>query len=368
MSTSADTISQSDRAIGCLVGGAIGDALGAPVEFWGSERIREAFGAQGVRDYRDAGHVTDDTQMTLFTVEGILRAFQAQGAGSAPSPATTVAHVHDAYLRWLQTQESSSPPAVPTVASAQASDLITQPWLHALRAPGTTCLSALRASREDASERRMARNDSKGCGGVMRSAPFGLIGADDPGSLAMACAGITHGHVTGQVASGALAVLIDALARGSTLDAAISALRTWLDETAGSAETAAAVHAALGLAESARPGQDSVELLGGGWIAEEALAIGLYAAVCHPGKDQIREALALSVTHGGDSDSTGSICGNILGTLHGAPALPPDLRQGLEGLSVIEQLAVDLTVVAEASRPSATGVQVGSSQQRRGGN
>ena len=63
---------------GCLLGGAIGDALGAPVEFMALEVIRRQYGPQGVTDYIEypdhTGEFTDDTQMTLFTAEGLLRA------------------------------------------------------------------------------------------------------------------------------------------------------------------------------------------------------------------------------------------------------------------------------------------------------
>ena len=68
---------------GCLLGGAVGDALGAPIEFMGLEEIRSRFGPRGVTDLTDgvwpAGSITDDTQMTLFTAEGLLRA-QVRGA------------------------------------------------------------------------------------------------------------------------------------------------------------------------------------------------------------------------------------------------------------------------------------------------
>lgn len=67
---------------GCLLGGAVGDALGAPVEFASLEAIKSRFGPAGVTSLR--GHpggkniITDDTQMTLFTAEGLLRAITRQ--------------------------------------------------------------------------------------------------------------------------------------------------------------------------------------------------------------------------------------------------------------------------------------------------
>jgi ADP-ribosylglycohydrolase len=94
----------------------------------------------------------------------------------------------------------------------------------------------------------------------------------------------------------------------------------------------------------------TVEQLGGGWVAEEALAIAVYAALAYPEPEQFLDALALSVTHSGDSDSTGAICGNILGALHGETALPPELVFTVEGRAVILELADDFAL--EFTRPT----------------
>ena len=62
---------------GCLVGGAIGDALGWPVEFMSLEEIKSKYGKNGINNIiigrRGRAEITDDTQMTLFTAEGLLR-------------------------------------------------------------------------------------------------------------------------------------------------------------------------------------------------------------------------------------------------------------------------------------------------------
>src|SRR5690606_6418819 len=65
------------RFLGCLLGGAVGDALGAPVEFMKRAEILRRFGPKGITQYAPAygglGRITDDTQMTLFTAEGLIR-------------------------------------------------------------------------------------------------------------------------------------------------------------------------------------------------------------------------------------------------------------------------------------------------------
>jgi ADP-ribosylglycohydrolase len=94
---------------GCLLGGAVGDALGAPVEFLNIREIRNRYGPSGITDYDVAygrrGAITDDTQMTLFTAEGMLRAdarWHLKGICYPPSV------IHHAYIRWLHTQGEQS--------------------------------------------------------------------------------------------------------------------------------------------------------------------------------------------------------------------------------------------------------------------
>lgn len=344
-----DTLeSYRSRVRGALVGGAIGNALGGPVELWDVGRIHRACGGEGVRAYlpetidgtRVYGRITHDTQMTLVTVEGMIRASVRTDRGLG----FTVAVVHHAYDRWLDTQ------LLPGPDGEQDGWLINESWLYARRAPGNTSLSALEVPR--GSPRKLeyfgdaADNRSKGCGGVVRSAPFGLLPAWNWDSLewqfdaAAEAAGYTHGHVTGKLASGALAVLIGAIVRGQQLGESVDTMLQILRRHEGHEESTRAlehaVEAAQGPASSA-----TIETLGGGWTAEEALAIAVYAALVYPEPDHILDALSLAVTHSGDSDSTGAICGNILGALHGETALPPELAFEVEGRGTILTLADD---------------------------
>lgn len=341
------------RVRGCLLGGAIGDALGWPVEFWDLPRIRAEVGEHGVRDYLPVstttgsvfGQVTDDTQMTLFTVEGMIRASvraACKGLGFA------VPVIHHAYDRWLDTQLLDGP------SGERDGWLIKEQWLYAQRAPGNTCMTALEQARGGGprigSFGRPARNDSKGCGGVMRVAPLGLMPpwarAKDLWvfDAAARAAGYTHGHPTGKVASGALAVLIAALMRGERLDEAVDTTLAVVGARPDGQETAAKLELATRLAAGDEPALTLIEQIGGGWIAEEALAMAVYAVLVHPGPDDVFDALAVAVTHSGDSDSTGAIAGNILGALHGETALPPELLFRVEGRATILELADDFVL------------------------
>src|SRR5438045_9485514 len=107
--TPSDSCLQN-RFRGCLLGGAVGDALGAPVEFLDLDEIVRAYGEQGIRDYAPAygklGAITDDTQMTLFTADAMLSAHLA-AALHRHEPAFFRASFRS-YARWLMTPENST--------------------------------------------------------------------------------------------------------------------------------------------------------------------------------------------------------------------------------------------------------------------
>lgn len=327
------------RVRGCLLGGAIGDALGAPVEFSLLPDIRDAHGDEGVTDliaaYGQRGAVTDDTQMTLFTVEGLIRAQVRKDIGAWHPPTD----VHRAYLRWAATQHDWGPDE----RKPDVGWLAREEWLYSRRAPGRACLSGLADERMGTLE-DPKNPDSKGCGSVMRSAPFGLLVGWDAGlvfQLAVECAVQTHGHPTGYLAAAAFAVIIHALAQGGPLDEAVQRALGLLAGHEGSEETTEALKAALGAVRQGLPSAERVESLGAGWTAEEALAMGVYCALV---AEDVRHGLLLSVNHSGDSDSTGSICGNLLGTWHGETALPPGWLAEIEGRGTILQLADDFAM------------------------
>jgi len=212
------------------------------------------------------------------------------------------------------------------------------------RAPGMTCLSALR-DYEGAGG--IAGNDSKGCGGVMRVAPVGLFWCAlrkdtdvsrvfEDGKM---CAGLTHGHPSGYLTGGVLAVLVFALLDGATMVEALAQAKSLLVVYCGHQETLCALDEAVDLSTSGLPHHEVIKKLGEGWVAEEALAISVYCALVAA---SFEEAIILAVNHDGDSDSTGAITGNILGALHGMSVIPKHWLAPLELRPVIEAVASDL--------------------------
>ncbi len=329
-----------DRFAGCLLAGAVGDALGADIEFATTAEIRRSFGPAGLTDYASSsgiGHITDDTQMTLFTAEGLLRsAIRARDKGIT-DPATVVYH---AYLRWLITQ--SRPSDADQIAAhgwdVRTGWLLDHAELFVRRAPGNSCLSALWSGAAGRIDQPV--NDSKGCGGVMRVAPIGLVPVDDPFALGAQAAALTHGHPSGYLSAGAFAAIIASLFAGEDLPTAIAAASVELATWAGHEETTAAIGAATALAASEPdPTPEIVERLGGGWVGEEALAIALYTALV--ARDLPHGVLA-AVNHSGDADSTGAMAGNLLGVIHGLSAIPDRWLHGLAECALVTEVATDL--------------------------
>jgi len=126
---------------GCLIGGAAGDALGYAVEFMSFGAICSKYEEDGITQYdlsntSDKALVSDDTQLTLFTANALLigdtrghmRGIQGDAAGYAT----------EAYEDWLATQDENY------TDNPGISWLLEMPELHETRAPGNTCLSAIR--------------------------------------------------------------------------------------------------------------------------------------------------------------------------------------------------------------------------------
>jgi ADP-ribosylglycohydrolase len=347
-----------DKTLGCFLGGAIGDALGAPIEFMSIGEIRYLFGRTGVRDYVEypggIGEFTDDTQMTLFTAEGLIRGrmrFHHRGICSAELVC------RNAYIRWLRTQGEKvanrsggimvRPGSDWTQKIVESGWLITRKELFRRRSPGMTCLSALKSIGPD--QPREPVNDSKGCGGVMRVAPVGLFWRGDAETafrVGREAASITHGHPTGYLSAGVLAAIISLIVDGCTLREAIDAALKILVKEKNYQETLNAVNKALlfykdiGQMSGANTEMPEIlEKLGGGWIAEEALAIALLCSLVY--QNDFESGVLAAVNHSGDSDSTGAITGNILGAIHGRENLPTKWIDRLKFNDIVIEIAED---------------------------
>ena len=341
-----------DRIRGSLIGGAIGDALGYPVEFiYSFEGIQGRYGERGITrldtkqfwldDEEQSGKavVSDDTQMTLFTANGILNA-KRQKIGMKYG-------ICLAYIEWYLTQIGKK--------SGKYKDcwIGSLPELNRRRAPGNTCMTSL----NDIYRGKDPINNSKGCGGVMRIAPIPLYAVVDnrmdileADKLAGDAAEITHQHPLGYIPAALMSHVIYRLALDGhpTREDLIAYVLEGMGKLGDLfpqhhqevLEMMGMARVAIDLSANDRSDLQNIGALGGGWVGDEALAIAIYCAIRH--FDDFEQAMIAAVNHGGDSDSTGAVTGNILGAAVGYEVIPQFFKDDLELHDVILHMADDL--------------------------
>lgn len=335
-----------EKFIGCLLGGSIGDSLGYPIEFLKINEIYDMYGINGIEDlkvniFSGTALISDDTQMTLFTVEGILNFENKRKNGENISISKCIFY---SYERWLHTQGHPISKEYEYLIEDVISPLFQYKELFSQKSPGDSCISALiRTKNNKFGTIKNHINKSKGCGGVMRAAPAGLYFMSrnkDAFNLGCKLAAITHGHPTGYLSAGAFASIISDLCAFLSIEDAVKNAIKILEDMESNEETISALKKAVSLAKEGNPSPEKLSQLGEGWIGEEALSIAIYCALSYP--EDFEKALKLSVNHSGDSDSTGAICGNIMGAKLGLNFIDKQWIDKLELTDLIKEMAEKL--------------------------
>ena len=359
-----------DSIRGCLMAGAAGDALGYEVEFMSRRSILSRFGENGITkfalDRNGKALISDDTQMTLFTANGMLMGLTRgymRGIGGRPEK-----YVDIAYLDWYYTQTGKKREML--IDDWHPTWLRDLPEMAHLRAPGNTCLSAC----ESLFRGEKTQNNSKGCGGIMRVAPMALLDAgytsrnengysiEELAEAGGEIAEVTHKHPLGFLPASLLTVLLYKIVPMSPkqvreeIDGIVADTVNILDRIykgnheADKRYLKELTNRAVKLAHTDISDADAIRQLGEGWVAEETWAIALYCAIRHI--DSVENAIIASVNHDGDSDSTGSVCGNIMGAIYGYEHIKErnifcpegkQLEETLELSEIILALADDLS-------------------------
>ncbi|MEV0412587.1 ADP-ribosylglycohydrolase family protein [Streptomyces sp. NPDC050448] len=329
------------RVRGTLLGSALGDTFGAAAAGLPLDAIREAHGPQGLTEpapaYGRRGAVTAATQLTLFTVDGLIRAHVRRDTGAWHPPTD----IHRAYLRWAATQRDWGP-------DERRKDngwLAREEWLYARRGADRACTTGF-ADDILGTLDRPKNPTARDAAAATRSAPFGLLVGWDPAlvlQLATECAAQSHGHPTAYLSAGAFAVIVHGLTRGDSLDAAIQRALGVLGARPGHRSVTDALQRAVAAVPQGPPSPDAVASLapGEGRGAEDALAVAVYCALV---AEDVPHGLRLAVNHGGDSTATGALCGALLGALHGETALPGAWLADLEGRATLLELADDFAL------------------------
>ncbi|MGW7099761.1 ADP-ribosylglycohydrolase family protein [Streptomyces sp. NPDC054838] len=324
-----------DRAAGCLVGAAVGDALGGPVEGWSPDRIVERHGGRvrGIvgpwyEDWRTArpiapyhkgdGHVTDDTLMT----HALVRVYEA------------VRDHLDAYA----------------VAEHLVPDLMTNPrWIPELEAEALPLQRIFLAEKWIVTRLHYAHADPReagtgnivNCGAAMYMAPVGLVNAGHPEAAYAEALDVAGAHQSsyGREAAGVFAAAVAAACvpgatAGSVVDTAVSLAKDGTRAAIEAVRDVARGHrdfesALVPLREAVAP-YDSVgpdyrrPSLGARRpsrlhsIEELPIALGMLLVA-----DGAYEGAVLgAVNYGRDCDSTATMAGALSGALNGLAAVP----------------------------------------------
>ena len=345
----------NDKIKGCLFGGAVGDALGYPVEFMSYHEIIKKYGPKGIIEYdidyswlnkkfRDA-QISDDTQMTLYTAEAIMK--------NTNSIEAIIENTKNAYLVWMSKQTGIRLDLNIDLEIAKIEAL------NKRRAPGTTCINALQSINSG----KEVKNDSMGCGGVMRVAPVGILGAikgwdyiENPFDnktmkLAAEISKITLCHEFSTYSSALYAEIIrqciikEEITIDDLKEIIKEAIKILVPSVCGFGHYWAMMQTRItNLFKYLDDPRDDWQIieseLGEGWVAPEALVIALFCVLRH--FDDFSGCLIAAVNHSGDSDSTGAIAGNIIGAILGYKRIPQSYIVNIQNRDYIDRISHNL--------------------------
>jgi ADP-ribosylglycohydrolase len=302
------------QAQGMLIGLALGDALGRPVEFMAFPAIKATYGPTGIQAPPDPALYTDDTQMTVALAEGLVEA----GDQDLDSLMRAVGH-H--FVTWRHSPEND-------------------------RAPGATCLRGIDRFEAGQPWSESGIAESKGCGSAMRVAPIGYLYQHDPARLrdvARASSLITHGHPAALAASVGAASLVRLALDGVSPE---SFLRLTYEVTAGMADDFEQALRRVGQVVNWGDEVAAMRHIGEGWVGEEAVALALYCVLRYP--NDYAGAVRRAANSNGDSDSIACIAGGIMGARLGLDAIPAAWRKRCEHGSELLDLGARLATKREA--------------------
>ncbi len=308
-----------NRFKGCLLGLAIGDALGAPVEFLELDKIKEKYGEKGIIDF-DAwngfkpGAYTDDTQLSLATAKACISAhLNLLREGESHS----LDFMHKRYMNWLESLEDP----------------------QQVRHPGYTCMHVLQSGEIGSAENPI--NTSTEATGLLRTAPVGL--AFPPGMAfreGKDYAALTHGHHSAYYAAGFLSEVIAQIVEGKSLQDSLELAIEQLVDFDNHQDLLKSIETALELFIDQNPLEESIPKLSKGTSAAEVLSMGIFCALKNVFDFPV--AVGAAVNQSGNSTSTGLVTGAILGTLLGYEAIPENWITALENSHEIIELAEDM--------------------------
>lgn len=329
-----------DRFIGCILGGAVGDGMGYAVEGLAPLELEQYFENGKITEpYIDevTGKllISDDTQMALFTMDGMMWAYircNNRGIGSYEASG-----VWQSYARWYYTQTNiildeyiihkheHEPVALSSIG---VKTILEYEELYSSRNPSEESLLSLETLQMGTLEVPISGFKDASC--LTRVAPVGLFLHDNPEEaflVAARLAAITHGNPTGYLAAGAYACILAEILNEKNLDQAVRTALLELEQYSYIDEVNDTLEYALHLSECDYDWEQGVELIGRTASAEDVLAMGVYCALK---AERFEEAVIWAANCGGLSSSAAFVAGSLAGAFLGDMSIPKEWKSRLE--------------------------------------
>lgn len=302
-------MSEFDRARAVMLGLALGDALGWPIQFLSMPKIKIIYGEEGINEPPDPAEFTDDTQMTIALARALVEAGEADID-------TLMGAFRKHLLEWYNSPDNN-------------------------RAAGITVTEACRNLEAGIPWRETGDPHARGGGSVNRVAPIGYLYQHDPDRLrevAEVTGMATHANPIANAASISAAYAVKLALDGVSPESYLGQCLTFTD---GIAEDFDITMLRVGHAIAWTDEMAALMHIGSGWIADETIAMALYCVMRYP--DDYTGALQRAVNHKGASDSIGCVTGGIMGARLGMDGIPDDwiprLERHEELLNLADQLA-----------------------------
>lgn len=329
-----------------MFGAALGDALGSRFHSFPSKSMRNNIIPTDLETLFDAQYeleISNETQMALFTAEGLLRSETREHVnGISHTPSV----VYSAYLRWLFTQGYDRFSVLNEIYDGY---LISLPEMRRRKYPGIASISALRTGEKG--EISEPINNSRGSDGIARTHPIGLFFEREYAfKIGCECCAITHGNAAAYLAAGAFAHIISSIMSGMNVKDSLKLALSRLESENGHLECSKKLSLALDLFEMNLSEEKSFSIIGDGWKGHEALAMGVYCAL-NLGKEEnnFKEAfldkLIMLSNYSRNTSSIGSVMGSIMGVLMGEEYIPEKLWTKMKCHNLIEEICLDLNLV-----------------------
>ena len=278
---------------------AIADSFGYLIEFKNKEEIIAMYGKDGLKweTYKnnEVFYVSDDTQMSLFALNACLtEGFEKED---------TFGKIWKNYKDWKITQDFDE-------FDISKNELFKFKELFHKRAPGNTCLYALSGNKMGSIHNPL--NDSKGCGGIMRTGVYSFFARhiQEAFEWGVAQAALTHGHPSAFLSAGFYSGLVYGLINDLTLEQAWEQAEETLVTYHGHKTLLQKLHTVKWLINHSPElkGETLTKELGEGWYGDEALIVAIYCAQTSISWEEVIEKAA---NHKGDSDSTAMLAAGL---------------------------------------------------------